>query len=47
MSVYGNQRIGKRANNEYLKFFLAKFREDFIKAENSKRAELKSKELRK
>lgn len=44
MSIYGNQRVGKKASDECLKYYLNKFREEFRNNENARRAELKAKE---
>lgn len=41
MSVYGNERKGQRASNNVIQYFLNKFREDFHKMENERRASLR------
>lgn len=45
MSIYGNERKNKRVDNTVLKYFLDKFRDQFIKEENELRAKLR-KELK-
>ena len=41
MSVYKDERKGKRASNDAVQYFLNKFREDFHKIENERRATLR------
>lgn len=41
MSVYGNQRVNKRANDDALKYFLNKHRDSLMRQENDRRRKLK------
>lgn len=42
MSVYGNERIGKRASNECIAYYLNKYRDQLMKRDNERRRQLKA-----